>query len=98
MLHAWLAGANVRRACDVDSDKAAMLSCGVRSVWRGLVNNGCKDVWDYDDLVMPLVCVCGTDVFLCAGMVTKGRGACCVYTGVGVVPASRSLLQLATDQ
>ena len=56
-----------------------MMSCGYRCLWRGLVTtipaaHGEK-VWDYDELVMPLVCVCGTDVYIGAGCVLGDRGA-----------------------
>ena len=60
--------------------KAAMMSCGFRSLWRGLVKTnamaGAPKVWDYDQLVMPIVCVCGTDVYVGAGCVRENRGGC----------------------
>ena len=34
--------------------------------------------WSYDDFVMPLLCVCGTRVFIGAGIVTPDKSTCCL--------------------
>ena len=66
------------------SSKAAMLSCGHRNLWRAMVETRKKakrkhagdsdQHWSYDDFVMPLLCVCGTHVFIGAGIVTPDKG------------------------
>ena len=66
------------------SSKAAMLSCGHRNLWRAMVETRKKakrkhagdsdQHWSYDDFVMPLLCVCGTHVFIGAGIVTADKG------------------------
>ena len=57
-----------------------MLSCGLRNIWRAMVRVAPRsdgaDVFDYDKFVMPLVCVCGTVVYIGAGMVLEDKGAC----------------------
>ena len=55
-----------------------MVSCGLRSVWRALM---CRksaaiatNAFDYDKLLMPLLCVCGTAVYVGAGIVLRNQG------------------------
>ena len=56
--------------------KAAMLSCGYRSMWRAMVSKvGGAGDFSYDKFVMPLLCVCGSAVIVGAGIVVKGHGA-----------------------
>ena len=38
--------------------------------------------WSYDDFVMPLLCVCGTHVFIGAGIVTPDKSTCCLIIAV----------------
>lgn len=61
------------RACDPYSQKSPMLSCGFRNIWRALIN-GKAELFDYDKLVMPLLSVCGSDVYVAAGIVLNGKG------------------------
>ena len=39
--------------------------------------------WSYDDFVMPLLCVCGTRVFIGAGIVTPDKSTCCLIIAAG---------------
>ena len=55
-----------------------MMSCGFRSLWRARVfDNGEAGggAYDYDKLVLPLLCVCGPVVYVGAGVVTENFGA-----------------------
>ena len=63
-----------------------MLSCGFRSNWRACMStqNPQKGAsYDYDKLVLPLLCVSGPVVYVGAGMVTETYGASrvCVWAG-----------------
>ena len=65
-----------------------MLSCGFRSNWRACMStqNPQKGAsYDYDKLVLPLLCVSGPVVYVGAGMVTETYGASrvcvCVWRG-----------------
>ena len=56
-----------------------MVSCGLRNIWRVLVQAaplaGGLAAFDYDQFVMPLVCVCGPTVYIGAGVVLQDKGA-----------------------
>ena len=71
-----------------------MLSCGHRNLWRALVKpkhakkrklaqHLGSERWSYDDFVMPLLCVCGTRVFIGAGIVTPDKSTCCLIIAAG---------------
>ena len=63
-----------------------MMSCGFRSIWRALVSD-CGEIggassgasYDYDKLVIPLLCVCGPTVYVGAGIMLTDKGASAVW-------------------
>ena len=71
------------------SRKAAMLSCGYRNLWRAQVSTPDQH-WSYDEFVMPLLCVCGTRVFIGAAIVTADKGACSMWRSTATVPHTQA--------
>ena len=71
------------------SRKAAMLSCGYRNLWRAQVSTPDRH-WSYDEFVMPLLCVCGTRVFIGAAIVTADKGACSMWRSTATVPHTQA--------
>ena len=49
---------------------------------RKLAQHLGSERWSYDDFVMPLLCVCGTRVFIGAGIVTPDKSTCCLIIAV----------------
>lgn len=77
-----------------------MLSCGFRNVWRALVKDSGSDAgdepapFDYDRLVLPLLGVCGTHVYVGAGIVLGDQGASAQLHRIVAAPATPSSVVL----